>query len=172
MLGFHSFINRAGQMDSLIESITTGTAAALVATAILGLAKWIYRSVERSRDKKYIRSVISEGKARVLDAKDRYHNGMNATIPGDVLRTSQYNNMITKLDVALEKRTPCLNHYQRSDIEAALDWYHTDSLQFNLKDGVPEEAVVSPGKWPVTEMPLDRAKAKFEKLQSIKWLNL
>ncbi len=172
MLGFHSLINRAGQMDSLIESITAGAAAALFATAILGLVTWIYHLVGRRRDQKYIRNIISEGKERVLKAKDTYHVGMKATIGGDVLRAAQYNNMITKLNVALKKWATHLTHDQRKDILDSLDWYHTDGLQFTSIGGVAKEVAVPPGKWPTMEMSLDLAKAKFEKLQSIKWLNL
>ncbi len=159
-------------MDSLCESVVAGAAAAIAATIILGFAKYVYEMVARSRDEKYIRSVLMKGKERVLSATDAYNNSMGATLPEEVLRAAQYNNMIKELDIALEKWAPHLTHDQRKGIFDALDWYHTDNLQFTLRGKVPTEVDLPPGKWPTTQMPLDRAQEKFEKLQSIEWLNL
>ena len=71
----------------------------------------------------------------MLEAGDTFHKGMNATSSGDALRAAQYNNMVKRLGIALEKWMADLSHDQRKDIFDALDWYHTDSLQAVKKDG-------------------------------------
>ena len=107
-----------------------------------------------------------------MEAKDTRHQGMDATSSADTLRAAQYTNMIKKLGVALEKWMVDLSHDQRKDIFDALNWYHTDSLPAIKKDGKAVFVELPDGKWPTTEMRIEAAKEKFEKLQSIKWLKL
>ena len=80
--------------------------------------------------------------------------------------------MVKRLGIALEKWMMNLSHDQRKDVFDSLDWYHTDSLQAVKKDGKAVFVEIPDGRWPTTEMPLEIAKEKFEKLQSIKWLKL
>ena len=108
----------------------------------------------------------------MLEAGDTFHKGMNATSSGDALRAAQYNNMVKRLGIALEKWMADLSHDQRKDIFDALDWYHTDSLQAVKKDGKAVFIDIPDGRWPTTEMSLEVANEKFEKLQSIMWLKL
>ena len=159
------------EMD-IVSSAVAGLIAALTATIILGIAKWVRQWWVRRQDVSYLRDVLSEGRKRVMEAKDTFHEGMNATSSADVLRAAQYNNMIKKLGVALEKWMVNLPHKHRKDVFDALDWYHTDSLQAIEKDGQAVYVDIPDGKWPTTAMPMEMAKEKFEKLQSIKWLKL
>ena len=160
------------EMNEIMPNAVAGFIAAVTATAILGVAKWVHQWWLQRQDAKYLRDILVEGRKRVMEAKDTFHEGMNATSSADVLRAAQYNNMIKKLDIALVKWTVNLSHKQRKDVFDALDWYHTDSLQA-IKQG--EQAVyvdIPDGKWPTTTMSMGMAKEKFEKLQSLKWLKL
>ena len=107
-----------------------------------------------------------------MEAKDTPHKGMDVTSSADTWRAALYNNMIKKLSVALEKWLVDLSHDQRKDIFDALNWYHTDSLLAVKNQGKAVFVELPDGKWPTTEMPIEEAKKRFEKLQSIKWLKL
>lgn len=159
-------------MESIAQSAVAGLIAALTATVILGLARFGREWLAKRRDVKYIRDLLIQGRKRVLEAKDTFHKGMNATSSGDVLRAAQYNNMIKRLGIVLEQWTVALTHDHRKEILDALDWYHTDSLQAIIKEGQVVYVEVLDGRWPTIEMSLDTAKEKFDKLQSISWLKL
>ena len=116
-------------MESIAQSAVAGLIAALTATAILGSAKCVRQWSAKRQDVRYLRNLLTEGRKRVLEAGDTFHKGMNATSSGDALRAAQYNNMVKRLGIALEKWMADLSHDQRKDIFDALDWYHTDSLQ-------------------------------------------
>ena len=159
-------------MESIAQSAVAGLIAALTATAILGSAKCVRQWSAKRQDVRYLRNLLTEGRKRVLEAGDTFHKGMNATSSGDALRAAQYNNMVKRLGIALEKWMADLSHDQRKDIFDALDWYHTDSLQAVKKDGKAVFIDIPDGRWPTTEMSLEVANEKFEKLQSIMWLKL
>ena len=159
-------------MESIAQSAVAGLIAALTATAILGFAKCVRQWSAKRQDVRYLRNLLTEGRKRVLEAGDTFHKGMNATSSGDALRSAQYNNMVKRLGIALEKWMVDLSHDQRKDIFDALDWYHTDSLQAVKKDGKAVFIDIPDGRWPTTEMSLEVANEKFEKLQSIMWLKL
>ena len=131
MAGEHDY----GKMESIAQSAVAGLIAALTATAILGFAKCVRQWSAKRQDVRYLRNLLTEGRKRVLEAGDTFHKGMNATSSGDALRAAQYNNMVKRLGIALEKWMVDLSHDQRKDIFDALDWYHTDSLQAVKKDG-------------------------------------
>ncbi len=59
---------------------------------------------------------------------------------------------------------------QKKDVYDALDWYHTDSLNAVRTHGGGEFLEIPEGRWPTTEMSMEAAKSKFEKLRSIEWL--
>ena len=160
------------EMDVILPSAVAGVIAALTATVILGIAKWVRQWLARRQDVRYLRDVLIEGRKRVMEAKDTHHQGMDATSSADAWRAALYNNMIKKLVVAVEKWMVNLSHDQRKDIFNALDWYHTDSLHAVEKDGKAVFVELLDGKWPTMEMPMKEAKKKFEKLQSITWLKL
>ena len=159
-------------METIGQSAAAGIIAALAATIILGIAKCIRQWWARRQDAEFIREILVLGRQRVLEAKDTRHEGMKTTLPADVLRAAQYNHMVKRLGVVLEKWTADLSHNQRKDIFDALDWYHTDSLHAVEKDGKPLFVDLPDGSWPTTEMPLGAARRKFDKLQSIGWLKL
>ena len=159
-------------MESIAQSAVAGLIAALTATAILGFAKCVRQWSAKRQDVRYLRNLLTEGRKRVLEAGDTFHKGMNATSSGDALRAAQYNNMVKRLGIALEKWMVDLSHDQRKDIFDALDWYHTDSLQAVKKDGKAVFIDIPDGRWPTTEMSLEVTNEKFEKLQSIMWLKL
>ena len=141
---------------SIAESAIAGLIAALTVTTILGLARCVRQWRAKRQDVGYIRNLLTEGRKRVMQATDTYHIGMDATSSGDALRAAQYNNMLKRLGVALEKWTVDLSHDQRKDIFDALDWYHTDSLQA-VKKG--EKAVfieIPDGKWPTNGDAIER----------------
>ena len=159
-------------MDSIAESAIAGLIAALVATTILGLAKYIRQWLAKRQDVHYIRGLLVQGRGRVLTAKDTFHKGMKAVMPADVLRAAQYNNMITEVGVALERWTVNLSHGQRKEVYDALDWYHTDGLYATRRDGAVVFKDIPEGRWPTVEMSMEAAREKFDKLQSIEWLKL
>ena len=159
-------------MESIAQSAVAGLIAALVATTILGLAKYVHQWLARRQDVRYIRGVLIQGRTRVMASEDTFHEGMNALIPADVLRAGQYNNMIRELGVALERWAVNLSHVQRKDVCDALNWYHTDGLNATKNSGTVVFGEPSEGRWPTAEMSMDAAREKFEKLQSIEWLKL
>ena len=159
-------------MESIAQSAVAGLIAALAATAFLGLARLVRQWSARRQDARYIRKLLIEGRKRVMEAKDTFHIGMNATSSGDALRAAQYNNMIKQVRVALRLWVVNLSHDQRMDILDALDWHHTDSLHAVKKDGKAVFVDIPHGRWPTAEMTLQAAEGKFTKLEDIKWLSL
>ena len=91
------------------NSVVAGVVAALAATAILGIAKWIRDFCARRRDVACIREILTDGRKRVYEAKDTFHPGMDTSSEEDYLRAAQYNNMARRLDVALKNWTPNLH---------------------------------------------------------------
>ena len=159
-------------MESIVHSVVTGMIAAVSATAILGCAKCVRQWLAKRQDEKYLRDLLSRGRKRVMESKSTYHKGMDANSSADALRAAQYNNMIKRLDIAMEQWLVNLSHDQRKDIFDALDWYHTDSLQAIKRNGNAVFIDIPDGRWPTAEMPVQMSKEIFEKLQSIKWLKL
>ena len=157
-------------MESIALGTVAGLIAALVATAILGFANFVRQWLGRRQDVGLIRDIFIQGRVRVMDAEDTFHEGMGATMSAGALRAGQYNNMIRQVDVALERRTQFLSHDQKTDVYDALDWYHTDSLNAVRTHGGVEFLEIPEGRWPTTEMSMEAAKSKFEKLRSIEWL--
>ena len=159
-------------METVGQSAFAGLIAALTATTILGVARYVRDWISRSRDVKYIRRMLIEGQQRVIGARATYNKGMEAQLTADALRAAQYNRFIRELRVSLERWALNLSHAQRKDVYHALDWYHVNSLFATAKDGKAEFVEIPEGKWPTTEMSLEAAVRKFDNLQSIKWLNL
>ena len=157
----------------IAESLVAGVSAALVATAILGIAKLIHRWRSRRRDAEYIRDILMEGRALVFEDEEVYHPAPNAISPADQIRAARYNNMIRRLRVALEQWAVNLSHAQRRDVFDALDWFHTKGLFAVAREG--QMHYVQPtddGKWPTMQMSVDAAQEIFERVESIKWLKL
>ena len=161
------------QMSSIAPGAIAGVIAALTATAILGIARYVRRFAARRQDIRAIREILLVGKKRVLESKDTCNTNMHTTIPGNVLRAAQYNNMIKQLSIALEKWPANLRYNQRKEILEALDWYKTDNL-IATKNATGQVTFVElpEGKWPTGDMKLEFAENKFNRLQSIKWLHL
>ena len=161
-------------MESIAQSAVAGLIAALAATAILGVARYVRHLWGRRRDVKYIRTLIIEGRGRVMGAKDVYFKGMDASISEGAVRAAQYNIMLRQVGLALEKWAMMLSHDQRKDIYDALDWYHTnpEGLPAIRRNGQVVVVQLPEGRLPVEEMSLQAAKDSFEKLGSIKWLKL
>ena len=160
-------------MDDLTGSIMAGVAAAIVATAILGIARWIRAWWRRYGDIKQIREIVKTGRERVVRAKGFFHEGMQCDVPANVIRCGQYNLMIKQLAVLLDHRTSNLPYGERKQIHDALDWFHTDALSV-IKDAHGHPTIVSPpeGTWPTRDMRMDHAKIRFDNLQTIGWLKL
>ena len=158
--------------ELIASGAAAGVIAALAATGILELAKFIRRWRARRQDEKYINSLLNEGNKRVMAAKDTFNEGMGATISGDELRAAQYNNMVRQLDVAIDRRAVHLSHEQRQAVLDALDWYHTTGLHAIKKLGGVEFVDLPEGRWPTTTMSAEIAIEKFKALESIKWLKL
>ena len=150
-----------------------GLIAALTATIILGAAKWIRLKYLQRLDVKQIREVLTTGRKRVMESKETFYHGMDATTPGDVLRAARYNLIIKQLRVALDHTTSKLPYAKRKDIFDALDWYHVESL-YATKDkrGNPVFVDLPVGSWLTNEMQESQAVDKFKRLESIKWLKL
>lgn len=161
-------------MESIAQSAIAGLIAALAATAILGVARYLREWLAKRRDIRYIRGLLIEGRKRVLESKDTPNEGMGVVLPASALRAAQYNNMLREVGVALDRWALHLSHDQRKDIYDALDWFGTNSLQAvkSKVDGSVQFVQLPDGKWHTTEMPLESATATFERLQSIGWLKL
>ena len=159
-------------MDSIAQSAVAGLIAALAATAILGLAKYVYQRLANHRDVGHVRNILIRGRTRVMGAKDTPHQGMGVMMPADVLRAAQYNYMIREVGIALERWAVNLSHAQRKYIYDALDWYHADGLYTSKRDGKVVFMELPEGKWPTEEMSTQEARRKFDQLRSIKWLKL
>ena len=69
----------------------------MVATAVLGLARYVRQLSAKRREIRYIRRLLIEGRKRVLDSKDTYNEGMGVILPAEVLRAAQYNNMLREI---------------------------------------------------------------------------
>ena len=161
-------------LESIVQGVVIGVVAALVATAILGLAGWVRHCLAKRKDVKYIRDLLIQGRRCMMDAKDGFHEGMGVPISSGALRAALYNKMMRRVDVALERWTVNLSHSQKKDIYDALDWFDTEeeglhAITMNGKVMFPE---LPEGKWPTDEMSKEAADRKFERLQSIKWLKL
>ena len=57
-------------MESIAGSIVAGMIAALAATTIMGVAKYVRDSLARRQDVKYIRALLIEGRGRVKGARN------------------------------------------------------------------------------------------------------
>ena len=150
-----------------------GLVAALTATTILGAAKWIHLKYLQRLDVKQIREVLTAGRKRVMESKEAFRHGTDATLPGDVLRAAQYNLIIKQLRVALDHTTSKLPYAKRKDIFNALDWYHVKSL-WATKDQCDNTVFrdFPDGSWPANKMQESQAVDQFKRLESIKWLKL
>lgn len=156
----------------MLESAFAGLVAALCATFILGIARYVHHWSTRRQDVRHLREILLDGRKLVMDAEDTFHENMNATSSADTLRAAQYNTMIRRLDIALEKWLVSLSHDQRMDVLLALDWYHTASIHAVKKGNEAVFVEVPDGKWPTTGMSLQHARDMFDNLQRIKWLGL
>ena len=161
-------------MESIAHSAVAGVIAALVATAVLGIARYVRHWRVRRQDVKYIRELFIEGRGRVMGARDVYFKEMGASMTAGAIRAAQYNNMLKQIGVALDKWAVMLSHDQRKDIYDALDWYHTNpnALPAINRDGKVVVVELPEGRLPVADMTLEAAKRSFQKLESIEWLKL
>ena len=159
-------------MDSIAQSAVAGLIAALAATAILGLAKYVYHRWANHQDVGHVRNILIQGRARVMRARDTCHKGMGVMMLADVLRAAQYNYMIREVSVALDRWAVNLSHAQRKDLYDALDWYHADGLYATKRDGKVVFMEFPEGQWPTAEMSTQEARRKFDQLRSVKWLKL
>ena len=159
-------------MGPIEHGALAGLIAGLAVTVFLGVASYIRQRWANRKDVEYIRDLLTQGRSRVMNAEDTYHKGMNASMPADVLRAAQYNYMMRQVEVALERWAVHLSHDQRKDIYDALDWYNADGLYATEKNGRVEFHEIREGRWPTTQMAMNHAKRKFERLQSIEWLKL
>ena len=155
------------------NSVLAGTVAAIVATVILGVAKWTYGKYLQHLDITQIRDILATGRERVMGAEDVFHTGMDRTIPADVLRCAQYNLMVKQLAIALDPTTIKLPYAKRERILEALDWYNANSL-YAIQDeaGRPQFVIPPEGAWPSREMKVSHAADRFNKLEAIGWLRL
>ena len=159
-------------MNPITQGAIAGLIGALAATAILGIASYSQNWWAKHQDVKYVRSLLAEGRKRVMEAQDTFHSGMNATMPADVVRAAQYNHMMKEVGLALERWTVHLSHNQKKDIYDALDWYNQSGLNAVKRNGQVQFVNLPDGKWPTTTMSVEQAQRRFEELQSIKWLKL
>ena len=116
-------------MEDIAGSAVAGLIAALTATSILGAAKWIHQKHLHRLDVKQIQEVLTDGRRRVMQAKETFNHSMDATLPGDMLRAAQDNLMIEQLRVVLDHTTSNLSYAKRKGLFDAIDWYHVKSLR-------------------------------------------
>ena len=167
-------------MESIGPSAIAGLIAGVVAPAILAGVESIRKSWLRRRDVKAVRDLLTDGRKRVMEAETRTYHGMPYPVPADVLRAAHYNKMIKQLDGAFNRWAVNLSPKQMKDIKDifdALDWYHTDPSELLLISPNNHGEEIKPielpdGIWPLPKMQKKEAEKKFDKLQSIKWLQL
>ena len=160
-------------LGEMASSAVAGIVAAIVATAILGAAKWIHMKHLQRLDIKQIRQVLTTGRKRVMASADEVNPSMGTSLPADGLRCAQYNLMIKQLAIALDHTTTRLPYSKRKHILEALDWYHADSLHaIKNADGPPVFVTLPEGKWPTVEMKASHAIEKFDRLEAIGWLKV
>ena len=163
----------AHEIGNIASSAVAGIVAAIVATVILGGAKYIYGKHLQHLDVRQIREILTTGRERVMTSTDTRHEGLDTTLPADTLRCAQYNLMIKQLAAALDHTTTKLPYSKRKQIIEALDWYHVTSLHATKnRKGRPVFVIPPEGTWPTTEMKRHHAIDKFNKLEAIKWLKL
>ena len=153
-----------------MQGTVAGVIGALIASAILFCVAYTHDWLEEQQDVRYIREILIDGRKYIMGAKDTNHPDM--FISAGALRVANYNTMIKRLDVAFEKWTVNLSHDKRKDIFDALNWYNTELIPVKNIDGIAEFPELPDGKWVFSEMSIEVAKEKFEKLQSIEWLEL
>ena len=158
--------------SEIANSAIAGVIAALTATIIIGIAKWIKDFKARRQETAILRELLTDGRKRVYDAVETYHRGINVTSSADYLRAAQYNNMIKRLDLALKHWTPNLSHKDKKAIFDALNWYHTDGLMAIKREDKAVWLELAEGKWPTKEMPLESARNKFDNIEAIRWLRM
>ena len=150
-----------------------GVIAAVTATVLFSILQGCRQQYLRRLDVKQIREVVTDGRRRVMEAKDTFIRSMNTRVTGDVLRAGQYNLMTRQLEVVLNHTTSQLPYAKRKEIFAALDWYNLESLPvIKGKQGEPVFVDLPAGKWVPKDMKESVARQKFERLESIKWLKL
>ena len=161
-------------MEPLWQGAIAGVFAGVAAALILGLFRIGRQNWARRQDVEYIRALLTEGRIRVLGARDIYNEQVGQTLPADIVRAGNYNNMLTRIGVALEKWAVDLSHEKRKDIYDALDWYNADGyfVKTNAEKGLAEFIQIPAGRWPWPLMSVDDAKKKFAQLESISWLKL
>ena len=160
-------------MEDIAGNAVAGLIAALTATSILGVAKWISLKRLQGLDVKEIREVLTEGRKKVLESKETFLSDIGVTVHSEELRSAEYNQMIEQLRPVLDHTTSKLPYVKRKAIFDALSWYHTDSLYAKKDDnGNLEFIEFSPGKWPMPTMKKNFAIDKFKNIESIKWLKL
>ena len=159
-------------MESIAQSAIAGLIAALAATTILGVSRYVRQRLAERQDIKYLRGLLIQGKRRVIEAEDTFHEGMGTLMPADVLRAAQYNNMTKEIGVAIQRWALSLSHVQRKDLYDAMDWYHTDGLYATKSKGKVVFMDVPEGRWPTAEMSMEAARRKFDRLEAIEWLKL
>ena len=163
----------AQALGDMASSAVAGIVAAIVATAILGAAKWIHMKHLQHLNIRQIRQILTAGRERVMASTDEFNPGMDTTLPADALRCAQYNLMIKQLAIALDHTTTRLPYSKRRQIFEALDWYHAKSLHaIKNDDGRPVFVTLAEGKWPTVEMKASHAIDKFDRLEAIGWLKL
>ena len=131
----------------MYESALAGVIAALVATAVLGVARFSRHRFRRRKDIDFIRNLVAQGLPPVLEVPvdERGFDIVNSGI-----RASRFNPMARKLRYALENWTMYLTHEQREDVLDALDWFEAEVRSEHLSR---EMAIMH-----------------LEKLESITWL--
>ena len=161
-------------MEALWQSAIAGVFAGVAVTLILGLFRFGRRKWARRQDVRYIRALLTEGRIRVMGAKDIHDNQSGQTLSADIVRAGNYNNMLMRIGVALEQWAMDLSHEERKDIYDALDWYNADKyfVKTNAEAGSVEYIPSPEGRWPWPQMSVGDAEKKFEQLESISWLKL
>ena len=133
-------------MEPLWQGAIAGVFAGVAVALILGLFRIGRQNWARRQDVEYIRALLTEGRIRVLGARDIYNEQVGQTLPADIVRAGNYNNMLTRIGVALEKWAVDLSHEKRKDIYDALDWYNADGyfVKTNAEKGLAEFIQIPP----------------------------
>ena len=158
---------------TIAGNMVQGVIVGLVVAIVLALSHWCYVWYLERVDVRQVREVLSEGRQRVMEARDTLNSVMGVTFAGDVLRAGQYNLLLKQLGVVLDPVGSKLSYRKRKEIFDALDWYNVGALHaIKDKEGNPVFHDPPVGRWIAAEMRHGDASRKFQRLESIRWLKL
>lgn len=158
---------------SIVVSSVGGVVAAV---SFAGLVQ-LWRLWQARKESAAIRNIIVEDRRLIFDAKDVLdpEDSTARLARADEWRAVLYNEMLGEVGRTLDHWSPHLPLERKQRLLHALDWYHRGRVLVAPPPriaGHKKFLQIEPGTWPGNEMSLDQARAKFGKIEAVKWLKL